>query len=69
MEKRLQKNQQDNKNIEENTSTLKNSDNNNEVNNSNEENTDKFTSKRQHPLFDRKIKIAGNDSFLKQIFS
>ena len=24
---------------------------------------------RQHPVFDRKTKIAGNDDFLKQIFS
>ena len=69
MEKRLQKNQQENKNSEENTANTNNFDKKQQVDNSNDENSDKYTSKKQPPLFERKIKVAGNDSFLKQIFS
>lgn len=27
------------------------------------------SNQRQHPVFERKIKVSGNDDFLKQIFS
>lgn len=33
----------------------------------NNESQDKFVNK--HPIFERKTKVVGNDSFLKQIFS
>lgn len=36
--------------------------------NQNEDDT-AFPNKNKHPQFDRKIKVVGNDSFLKQIFS
>jgi hypothetical protein len=69
MEKRLQKNQENDKNSEENTPNTTNSDKKKEVEQNKEEENDKYISKRQHPLFERKIKVSGNDSFLKQIFS
>ncbi len=38
---------------------------------SNETNNDEQTQllKRRHPVFERKVKVSGNDAFLKQIFS
>ena len=39
-----------------------------EDDNQNEDDT-AFPNKNKHPQFDRKIKVVGNDSFLKQIFS
>ena len=36
---------------------------------SNNDDEEKFVNKNKHPVFDRKTKVVGNDSFLKQIFS
>jgi hypothetical protein len=68
-----QKNQEASTNQEETPSNKNTDTDNNLVNKTSTGNENEssipFSNKRQHPLFERKVKVAGNDSFLKQIFS
>ncbi|CAF0942835.1 unnamed protein product [Brachionus calyciflorus] len=64
--KRFEKKQQNSENDQD---TEKNSISKQNKNDQNDDDDETYKPKNKHPIFERKIKVAGNDTFLKQIFS